>query len=63
VDPDTAAVTLSGLDFNGIGTGLSGVKIIHAGDVRLEDDDIYGFTQPAIDFEPTAPASGRRSRN
>jgi hypothetical protein len=54
-DHDT--VTLRGLDFNGAGTGLIGVQILHAGTVRLENDQIYGFTDPAIDFQPTAPTA------
>jgi hypothetical protein len=54
---DRDAVTLQGLDIDGVGTGLDGVSILHAGTVRIVDDDIYGFTDPAIDFEPTAPAS------
>lgn len=55
---DTDAVTLKGLDFNGLGTGLSAVKDLHSGPLRLVDDDIYDFTQPAINFEPSAPAAG-----
>jgi hypothetical protein len=54
-DHDT--VTLQGLDINGFGTGLSGVHILHAGAVHLVDDDIYGFTDPAIEFEPSAPVA------
>jgi hypothetical protein len=54
---DRDAVTLQGLDIDGVGTGLAGVSILHAGTVRLVDDDIYGFADPAIDFEPTAPVS------
>jgi hypothetical protein len=54
-DHDT--VTLQGLDINGFGTGLSGVHILHAGAVHLVDDDIYGFTDPGIDFEPSAPVA------
>jgi hypothetical protein len=52
---DRDAVTLQGLDIDGVGTGLIGVSILHAGTVRIDDDDIYGFTDSAIAFEPTAP--------
>jgi hypothetical protein len=54
-DHDT--VTLRGLDFNGLGSGLIGVQILHVGTVRLQNDQIYGFIDPAIDFQPTAPTA------
>lgn len=40
----TAVITLRGLDINGLGTGLSGVKIINAKTVNVQHCDIYGFT-------------------
>jgi hypothetical protein len=57
---DSDTVTLRGLDIDGVLTGLSGVKVTHAKDVRLEDDEIYGFntTGAAVDFQPTAPTPG-----
>jgi hypothetical protein len=51
---DSDTVTLKGLDFEGLGTGLAGVRILHAGNVRLADDEIGGFQQ-GVDFQPTAP--------
>jgi hypothetical protein len=59
-DPDRDVVTLRGLDFNGLGlaspnAGLNGVLIQHAGTVRLEDDEIYGFKLNGVVFQPTAP--------
>jgi hypothetical protein len=59
-DADRDAVTLRGLDINGGGLhgeftpGTIGVNIIHAGVVRLENDQIYGFSQNAVQFAPTA---------
>jgi len=40
---NTAVVTLRGLDINGLNTGLSGVKILNAKTVNVEDCVIYGF--------------------
>jgi Right handed beta helix region len=36
-------VILRNLDINGVGTGLSGIHITGAGDVRVENCKIYGF--------------------
>jgi hypothetical protein len=60
--PDRDIVTLQGLDINGLGQtagspGLIGVSIVHAGAVRLEDDEIYGFSTGGVAFEPTAPTT------
>jgi hypothetical protein len=45
-------VVLRGLDFNGLGTGLSGIKIVQAAAVYVENCTIQEFTGPGIDFEP-----------
>jgi hypothetical protein len=49
--PTTAVVTLRGLDINGLGTGINGVRILQAKTVRILDDEIYGFTASGIDIE------------
>jgi hypothetical protein len=41
-------VTLSGLDINGLNTGLSGVKVLSAGSVRVENSQIYEFTNAGV---------------
>jgi hypothetical protein len=46
-------VTLRGLDINGAGTGLNGIRFLAGAALYVEDCAIYGFTQKAIDFEPT----------
>ena len=47
-------VILRGLDINGVGgMGLDGVKIIQAGQVLIEDCQLYGFNPRAISVEPT----------
>jgi hypothetical protein len=47
-------VTLRGLDINGIGTGLNGIRIIQARSVRVLDSEIFGFVRNGIDIEPNA---------
>lgn len=44
-------VILRNLDINGIGSGLSGIVIFGAGDVRIENCKIYGFSSRGIDDE------------
>jgi len=41
-------IILRNLDINGIGSGLNGISILAAGDVRIENTKIYGFTQRGI---------------
>jgi parallel beta helix pectate lyase-like protein len=43
------AVILRNLDINGIGSGISGILILAAGDVRVENCKIYGFSNRGID--------------
>lgn len=54
----TDVVHLSGLDIEGIGTGLSGVNIIQAAQVRIEDSTIRGFTVAGVNVAPTAASGG-----
>src|SRR2546429_8196764 len=49
----TDKVVLKGLDINGFGTGLTGIRILQAKSVRVLDSEIYGFVRDGIDFEPT----------
>jgi hypothetical protein len=49
----TDKVKLVGLDINGIGTGLSGVKILSAKAVTIKNSQIYEFTRSGVDFQPT----------
>lgn len=49
----TDSVRLIGLDINGLGTGLNGVRILQAKSVRIEDSEIYGFVRNGIDHEPS----------
>jgi hypothetical protein len=49
----TDKIALIGLDFNGIGTGLSGVQINSAAHVTITDSIIYGFTVNGILVQPS----------
>jgi hypothetical protein len=49
-----AVVILRNLDINGVGGGLNGIRIIAAGDVRIENCKVYGFTQRGIIDERTS---------
>ncbi|HZP47043.1 MAG TPA: right-handed parallel beta-helix repeat-containing protein [Vicinamibacterales bacterium] len=42
-------VILRNLDINGLGTGVNGVFVLGAGDVRVENCKIYGFAQGIFD--------------
>jgi hypothetical protein len=46
-------VTLRGLDINGLGTGLNGVRVLQARAVRILDSEIYGFVRNGVDYEPS----------
>jgi len=50
-------VTLRGLDIDGLGTSLSGIRVTSAASVRVESTSIYGFGVAGIDFEPTNPGA------
>jgi hypothetical protein len=47
-------VTLRNLDINGVGSGLAGVYILSAKDVRIENCKIYGFSGRGIDDHRTS---------
>jgi hypothetical protein len=48
----TDQVTLRGLDINGLGTGLNGVRILSAKNVQILDTEIYGFVGAGVDVNP-----------
>jgi hypothetical protein len=50
----TDRVLISGLDINGLGTGLDGIRVVGAGQVTVLDTTIQGFTQEAIDMVAAA---------
>jgi hypothetical protein len=51
---NTDFVVLRGLDIEGLGTGLAGIKVLSAGTVHVENCTINNFTQKGIDFEPSS---------
>jgi len=52
--PNTAVVVLRGLDIEGLGTGLSGIKVLAVGALHVEKCTINNFTQSGIEFVPTS---------
>lgn len=50
-------VVLRGLDIEGLGTGLDGIKIITGGSVSVEKCTINRFVQNGINFAPTVVGS------
>lgn len=46
-------VVLEGLDLDGLGTGLSGVRVIQAGEVVILDTRIRGFTTAGVEVNST----------
>ena len=53
--PAGSKVVLRGLDINGLGTGLNGVRMIQGSSLRVEDSRIYGFTRDGVDMESSTP--------
>jgi Right handed beta helix region len=51
---NTDVVILRNLDINGIGSGLAGILILGAGDVRIENCKIYRFSGRGIDDHRTS---------
>jgi hypothetical protein len=51
--PATAVVVLRGLDIEGLGTGLNGIRFLAGGALHVEDCTINNFTRIGIDFEPS----------
>lgn len=55
--PTNANVVLRGLDIEGLGTGLSGIKVLSAGSVHVEKCTINNFTQSGIEFVPSSASA------
>jgi hypothetical protein len=53
----TDVVVLRGLDIEGLGTSLAGIKVLAAGVVHVENCTINHFTQNGIEFVPTSAAA------
>lgn len=49
----TDVVVLRGLDIEGFGTGLNGIRFLGGATLHVEDTTINNFVQKGIDFEPT----------
>jgi len=55
--PNNANVVLRGLEIDGLGTGLSGIKVLSAGSVHVEKCTINNFTQSGIEFVPSSASA------
>src|SRR5215467_345029 len=55
--PVGSFVVLRGLTFDGLGTGLAGIKFNSGSSLYVEDCTINDFTAMGIDFSPTNPAN------
>jgi hypothetical protein len=51
---NTDFVVLRGLDIEGLGTGLSGIKVLSVGSLHVEKCTINRFTQSGIEFVPSS---------
>jgi hypothetical protein len=49
-------VVLRGLSFEGLGTGISGIRFNTGASLTVENCTISGFTSVGIDFQPTTPS-------
>jgi hypothetical protein len=57
----TDRVILKGLDINGLGTGLNGIRVLQARSVRVLDSEVYGFVRNGIDVENNTGTTARVS--
>jgi len=53
----TDRVVLRGLDIEGFGNGLNGIRVVTGGSVWVENCTINAFNTTGIDFAPTVPNS------
>lgn len=51
--PASAVVVLRGLDIEGLGSGLNGIRFIAGGSLHVERCTINNFSQMGIDFQPS----------
>jgi hypothetical protein len=58
----TDVVILRGLDIEGLGTGVSGIKVTSAGAVHVENCTIHNFTNWGINFVPSSATPGSTSQ-
>jgi Right handed beta helix region len=56
INSSTAVVRIRGVNIDGVGTGLFGIRIVTATRVNIEDAEIDGFTQHGISVESASTA-------
>jgi len=54
INGSTAVVSLRGLNINGAGTGINGIRVISAARVNIEETVIDGFTSNGVSVENSA---------
>jgi hypothetical protein len=59
----TDTVALKGLDVNGLGTGLNGVRFLAGKRLRVQNTKIYGFVRNGIDFVPSTANAKLAAQN
>jgi hypothetical protein len=52
----TDVVSIRNVSINGVGSGLSGIRMIGSGSLFVENVDIHQFTDKGIDFQPSGTA-------
>ncbi|WP_372789574.1 hypothetical protein [Paraconexibacter sp.] len=58
----TDRVILAGLDIEGAGTGVAGVRVLAGRDVRIYRSSISGFTRGGVEFTPSTGTNSNPSR-
>jgi hypothetical protein len=58
----TDVVVIRGLDIEGLGTGLTAIRVLSAGAVHVENCTIHHFTANGIDFLPSSATPGSTSQ-
>ncbi len=56
INSTTAVVRIRGVNIDGVGNGIIGIRIIAASRVNIEESEIDGFTQHGISVESTSAA-------
>ncbi|CAN5314840.1 right-handed parallel beta-helix repeat-containing protein [soil metagenome] len=56
INSSTAVVRIRGINIDGAGTGLIGIRVVAATKVNIEESEIDGFTQHGVSVESTSTA-------
>jgi hypothetical protein len=56
INSTTAVVRIRGVNIDGTGTGIMGIRVVAAARVNIEESEIDGFTQHGVSVETTSTA-------